>query len=451
MAISREKFSFIPGIRRISGLDKGAIGSSVVANSALTIGEAGGLLFQSPVDQRAQVVSPVRQEAETNQSVGVILLIAAARPFFMGKNPGDQLKDEIDRDDPYFAVVRELTGKKQTLKEPGMLSTPAETRKEGESLDENVLGALAEFGDPVFHNWMIRVPEVSDRKAGVMIGDNPIDVVVLIYNGIMGAMQSIDPICKDEVEAFGWVRRSRLLEDERLRRPIRHALEFDLKEGLVRRNLEAFLANGFNVPSVFPKGFVSLREYYETREGLKKDVDLPSGWKDVEDIIPEVKDQLMEVINLLAEGQLEAESGRSSRDYLRESFMAEGIGEIFKESVRNFVYTAGIDKVTGLGMAFTLDGFRNEYRGLDNWRRKSFIGFTGGREPDTNLYYATESVVEGYDFKGIKRADLIGYPELGKNWYLAFEGVHDGRIVTYLAPVTGIKDIQLKPFNTSRN
>lgn len=209
----------------------------------------------------ATPIKPVSQEIEARNSIGVALLIVGIDPHKNGDNTN-----------PLIWTIRELRGKSETDKIVGELSIPAETKKAGESRLENILGALAEFGnDESLAYLREHLCLMSDAHidGGILIHDNPVDMSVLIYDGFLENI--FIPLSRDEVGPNGWLRRDKIQNMVGVRSVMKQAIELDRASGLSARVIEEYYLFPEKRISIFPKDFVSIRNFDAKRE-LSPDV-----------------------------------------------------------------------------------------------------------------------------------------------------------------------------------
>jgi hypothetical protein len=157
---------------------------------------------------------------------------------------------------------------------------------------------------------------------------------------------------------------------------------------------------------------------------IKNQEHYPMGWH-------EVQGQLVRVDRLLRSGISELSYYQTSRrsNKAQEKIAREVNGSISDASTLDTI--VGVEAVQALGMRF---------------RGETSIFDVKGN-PSEELQSVFNDKVAGEWLKGVYRGDRLGYPnQLGKNWYLVFwgEGEHIG---THFAPVSGIQDFTLKPFN----
>lgn len=208
------------------------------------------------------LIMPVSQETEVRSSIGVALLIVGLDPH----------RNDDDITNPLIWTIRELRGKPETDKIVGELSIPAETKKAGESRLENILGALAEFGNDESLAYLrehLFLMSDAHIDGGILIHDNPVDMSVLIYDGFLENI--FIPLSSDEVGPNGWLRRSEIQNMAGVRSVMRQAVELDRASGLSARAIEEYYLFPEKRISIFPKDFVSIRNFDAQRE-LSPDV-----------------------------------------------------------------------------------------------------------------------------------------------------------------------------------
>lgn len=379
------------------------------------------------------------KEGEVRHSIGVVLLIAGLDP----KRNGDNTSD------PLIWTIVELKNKQETSKIAGQISVPSETRKHEESREDNVLGALAEFcDDTAFSSYVARHLVQMDgqyyREKGILVGGKPVDVVVLIYDGAIDF--PFKPVASDEVSPNGWVKKSELQASDNLRSSLRQALELNSGEGLIKSALESYYANPDARKPVISEEVTSIEEFSVRRE-VGDDVKiLPFGYRRVEEKLPEARVHIVSAINSLIELQrLSTEAGRA-RDFRREDEIVSELERVLR-TMDSVDCAVGIDELDGLGIRKTNGGPRAWYIGWKNRERRKYDWLYGPN--DDALQNVMETRVQGRSLTGLRRGDRLGYStELGRDWYLVFGAKSEnGERGIYYAPVDGIRDIKLKPYD----
>lgn len=370
------------------------------------------------------------KEKKVKASAGVIVLIVGLDPNRNGENETD----------PFIRTIIELKNKPETNKFAGQISAPAETRKDGETIESNVLGALAEFcNDEAFslyvRNHLVR-PERWIGEKGASVGNSPVDIAVLIYDGALDF--PFKPACSDEVRANGWVKKSDLINNPRSRDILKQALEFDSEKNLVRCALDSYYNNPQKRDSIFPKDMDSIEEFSVVREhGIDIRV-MESSEIAVYKQLPEAKKLISGAIGLLVEAQ-----NQEKRNYEREDQMASFLKKYLKRMARG-CFEVGIDEVRGLGI-------KRVKATKAAWERKEYREFYQDvyHEEGHDVYklQSGESIEKSWGGWWLGRGDRLGYPEeLGKYWYLIFGRVGGSNLRDYvIVPLSGIKGLKLKP------
>lgn len=389
----------------------------------------------APVVQEPYLV--FSESKERMQSIGLAVLIVGLDPKMNGDNASD----------PKIWTIIEKVDKEQTNKLAGQISVPAETKKVDEGPEDNLWGALVEFvNDEAFDyvkRHLIRMEDISTREKGVFVRGKVIDVVVLIYDGALDF--PFKPVCDNEVSPNGWVTRSELLKSEDLREPIRQALELDIREGLVRKNIQAYYdADPEGRVSVFPEGFVSMEDYYEHREGRSKDVHY--GWKEIKQMLPVAHELTLRTLRFLADSQ---RSG-TARDMNEEDRIIAEFDRIVDQMYCGDD-AVGVDEVRALNMK-AVSGMNGPIGGFKSWpedHRKKKRRDAESHRVDYELMSLNETGIKSYGYWEIQRGDRLGYPELGTSWYMVVSKMSkDHSNETYaIIPVDQIMDLKLRPYD----
>lgn len=207
----------------------------------------------SPMPDLSQFIE--RRETE-RQSIGIALLIIAEDPI--GGDKG-----------PLIWTIKEMNSKKQTEKQIGQTSIPAETRKIGETDPDNVRGALAEFCDDRLLALSPRITITQDsfyRNALNLNGHYLADLLVVVYDGPLDV--PISPANIDEVKPNGWVHLEDIQIDENVRPFLRQFVESG-QAGIVTQDvLMSHRENPQRSISLIPQGF-SINGFYLQREEMK--------------------------------------------------------------------------------------------------------------------------------------------------------------------------------------
>lgn len=145
-------------------------------------------------DTSENEVNPFRSELEPEvQSVGVVAVI---------------YNTTTER----FLTIKEKSGKPSTEKAPGQISFAAETRKVGESENENIWGALAEYGSDRDSEFFKQLTCCGYYTQAFFLKHDrglPVDIVVFAY---AGEEVPVEPACPDEVSYHGWMSREDFLQ-----------------------------------------------------------------------------------------------------------------------------------------------------------------------------------------------------------------------------------------------
>lgn len=159
---------------------------------------------------------------------------------------------------------------------------------------------------------------------------------------------------------------------------------------------------------------------------------LPYGYHKVKDNLDVAQTVLMGAVTALS--YLER-----SRDPQAGITTARVVDEVLS-SLTSGDCAVGLDTIESLGMRKTAGSPKASSR---REREISKDIFGDSAEVVQTVFEAKQ---EGNALVGLRRGDHLGYPiELGKYWYLVFIGTRDG--AHYYAPVRGIKNITLKPYD----
>ena len=386
------------------------------------------------------------ESRENPDSAGVAVLIVGLDP----RRDGDNALD------PLIWTITELKSKVETDKLAGQLSIPAETRKNGESAEDNVIGALAEFcNDTIFSsyvkNHLVKVDGKWRREKGITVGTGPADVAVVIYDGALDF--PFKPTNADEVSPNGWMKKSELVAVyPNLRDLLKETLELDSMENLIRDALEDYESNPEKRKSVFPDDLVSIEKFNSEREfGVDMHPMSPDA-KEVANRLPEAHRLIVEAIGLLAESQ-----SQGKRDYNGEDRIVSEL----EKAIRNmdcYDYAVGISELDGSGIR----AVKVPRGGFKSWGEKREKLRQEHRNPKSIYYSPPESYrltppttgsVENKKFWGaweLQRGDELGYlEELGKDWYIISHQRSNGpETWTYcIVPISGIKTLKkLRPY-----
>jgi hypothetical protein len=378
------------------------------------------------------------REKKKKTSAGVAVLIVGLDPSRNGNN-------ELD---PLIWTITELKNKPETNKLAGQISSPAETRKNGENIEDNVLGALAEFcNDTTFPNYvknhLVRVGRWIGEK-GVFVGESPVDVAVLIYDGALDF--PFKPSCPDEVSANGWVKKSDLISNPNVRDVLRQALDFDTEQGLTRNALENYHKNPQGRKLVVPENVSSIEEFSNIREYGTDTRVMGSDELEVFKKLPDAKKIIQGAMGLLSEAQK-----LEKRDYSNEEAITLFLKKELKKMEKG-LYAVGINEVEGLDMR-TITEMPKSWWDKKDGKEKEFYGKYFQECANVGKLSSTEdSVKKGWGGGwSLQRGDRLGYPEeLGKSWYLIFweKQSNVDRVKNFVvAPLSGIKSFKLKSYD----
>lgn len=361
----------------------------------------------------------------------------------------DQSRNGENQSDPLIWTIIELVSKPDTEKSAGQISIPAETRKNGESIDDNVIGALAEFCDdtlfsPYVKKHLVKMEGKWYREKVISVGGSHADVAVLIYDGALDF--PLKPANPNEVSPNGWIKKSDLQNRSELRDLCKQVILLDEWEDLTRNALESYYNNPDQRRSVFPDDLSSIKHFSTLREFGMDVVVSPRDYKEVEKRLPDAYPLIAEGMNLLAEHQ-----GKEKRDYKKEEKI---VSELEKKllDVGSGVYEVGISEVEGFGIRtvkFTKSFWEKnkEFRGIQQEY------YPDDKAPDVyKLMPTTKTVKKSRGGWKLERGDKLGYAEeLGKNWYLTLGLKAGGSESGYLGiiPITGIRGLKLRPYDAN--
>jgi len=200
--------------------------------------------------------SLAEQKEVERQSIGVALLIVADDP---GSDNGRG---------PLIWTIIELQAKEATDRTIGQVSIPAETRKNGESEEDNIRGALAEFcSDELLSNH----PDVSIaqgfmyRDALMLNGRYKADLLVVVYEGPLDV--SISPANSEEVAANGWMNTEDIAAMSNIRPILRQAIELERSTRIATASLRDYRYGSGSRANLLPPGF-SIEDFYKRREKI---------------------------------------------------------------------------------------------------------------------------------------------------------------------------------------
>ncbi len=217
------------------------------------------------LNTKESFINPARinVEALRPDSIGVTLAI-------VGIDPGRNGENVVD---PSIWTVKERKTKPETEKTEGQISLPGETRKIGEGLMPNVIGALSEFTDDSFdirHNLFF-VKESSFVQAKVSIKGNPVDIVVLMYVGNLD--KAFKPVDQEDVLPHKWmtiaeIRQSMQENPEGIRKFAREIIEMERSDRSVGKAVDEYFHNPMRrvpISALLPQNF-SINQFHVQRE-----------------------------------------------------------------------------------------------------------------------------------------------------------------------------------------
>lgn len=197
-----------------------------------------------------------KRETE-RQNIGVALMIIADDP-----------RSDNGRG-PLIWTIKEMNSKKQTEKQIGQISIPAETRKLGESDASNIRGALAEFCDD---NLLVSSSNITItdgslyRDALNLNGHFVADLLVVVFDGSIDF--PISPANRDEVEPNGWMHLEEIKESDSVRPFLKQFIENGQAVIVTQDALRSHRASPERRVSLIPQRF-SINEFYLKREEIK--------------------------------------------------------------------------------------------------------------------------------------------------------------------------------------
>ena len=190
-------------------------------------------------------------EVERPGSVGVALVIVAIGSYGSG-------------DGPLVWTIAEKTTKPETEKYEGQISLPAETKKTGEKLLENLVGALAEFtdSDEAIQDLFI-LPETFISQQPALVRGMQVDIAFLLYRGPTQVTHI--PLDTPEIEAHGWMPAREIAKLNGEVRGLAHdsltlALSTGVLETLAREQERAIPLRGLLHPDFSIRRFIQERD-----------------------------------------------------------------------------------------------------------------------------------------------------------------------------------------------
>lgn len=197
------------------------------------------------------------------RSIGTVIPVIGIDPRRNGENMTD----------PLMWMITELKSKPETEKVAGMLSAPAETRKEGEDTISNIIGALVdEFSnDPTHFQHLYLVDGLSIITQRLTVARGQLDGAILIYRGPLDAQ--FQPTDEEDVKPYGWIPFSDLqrIDPGRLRTFVLQIIQAEKSDGIISRVVDAYLhdplklvpLSAFLPPDFTVEGFRAQREMIE--------------------------------------------------------------------------------------------------------------------------------------------------------------------------------------------
>ena len=200
---------------------------------------------------------------------GVVLLVVAIK------------KNGAPGPIPFLWTTIEKTSKPETEKIAGQISFPAETRKQGESPEDTLLGAIAEFTNDDALIGRLSTPRVGNyMPSAILVGGNLIDLAIVFHEGLLD--EEITPADSAEISTNGWRSLDQLRSEDpnKLRSIITKTLVVEETSGFIRQAVEAYQAGDrVNLLTLIPKlsseDFSIIRFHRQREKG--KDVDLKQG------------------------------------------------------------------------------------------------------------------------------------------------------------------------------
>lgn len=197
---------------------------------------------------------------EKRLSFGVALVIVGIDPSRNGENILE----------PMLWTIRERKSKPGTERREGQISFPAETKKDGEELIPNMLGALSEFVDAsgkMMDNLFL-IQGLSFMEGKISTRGNPADLVILIYEGQLDKL--IEPVDHSEVTPNGWmtIEDLRKADQNKIRAFTKDVLGFEESEGLISKVVAAYFRDPMErlpLRSMLPEDF-SIKGFHDHRE-----------------------------------------------------------------------------------------------------------------------------------------------------------------------------------------
>lgn len=220
------------------------------------------MLSREALELNLNRVVDIEDERRSN-SIGVALVIVGIDPSKNGENATD----------PTIWTVIEKKTKPQTEKVAGQISFPGETRKIGEKLTPNIVGALSEFSRDNFdisHNlFFMRKSSYVPEK--VSIRGNFVDLMVLMC---VGSQTNFEPVDQDDVMPHKWmtineIREVIALQPEKVRKFARDIVRLETSDQLIARAVDDYFHDPIKrVPAsvLLPRTFSSIEQFHVARE-----------------------------------------------------------------------------------------------------------------------------------------------------------------------------------------
>lgn len=204
--------------------------------------------------------TPNVERREKRSSFGVALVIVGIDPRRNGENETH----------PKIWTIEEQKSKDGTERVKGQISFPAETKKDGEGLFSNMLGALSEFVDASgkMTDNLFLIQGLSFMEEKINVRGHPADIAVLIYEGDLD--RPIKPVDDGEITPNGWMTIEELgrKPSENIRSFSRDILSMEKQGGFIDRIVKEYFGNPMKrlpLRAMLPEDF-SIREFHDQRE-----------------------------------------------------------------------------------------------------------------------------------------------------------------------------------------
>lgn len=160
-------------------------------------------------------------------------------------------------------TVRERNSSGVTGKNTGDLSLPMETRKKGESVMSNTVGAMEEFPVTGDGDKLVWIDGVSYKGRYPLVPGVLVDVIVVGFRG-RGITWGKNGFCDDEVYCGGWKEAALLTGESNLRSGVNNCLELCEKNNWISDFLNEM--NGLRVKRTI--GGEKIRRYLAFRKRM---------------------------------------------------------------------------------------------------------------------------------------------------------------------------------------